>query len=282
MNAVSGVRTGLVLGSSSPRRSALLRQIGADFELRTAETDETIFGSPGPGEYVSAIARRKAKAISLLIAGDNNLWAKYERVIIICADTIVVERGGGILGKPKDDADAKRMLKLLSGSWHEVYTGVALKETRKPRSADPNADVRSAVGDADYRSAIGNADDVDSDDANAYADASANADDKGAVADGHTTAGELVEFEKTRVKMCEISDETIDSYIASGEPYGKAGAYAVQGAGSLFIERVDGCYYNVVGLPLHLLNSMLGVLGYNLIKRASLTAPPATHVGSRK
>ena len=76
----------------------------------------------------------------------------------------------------------------------------------------------------------------------------------------------MVEYERTRVKMCRLDEDTIDYYAGTGEAEGKAGAYAIQGAASMFVERVDGCYYNVVGLPLPLLRSMLISIGYDLLK----------------
>lgn len=77
---------------------------------------------------------------------------------------------------------------------------------------------------------------------------------------------ELVDFEKTYVHIKKMSDEEILKYINTGEPFDKAGAYAIQGFGSLIVERVEGCFYNVVGLPLYKLNSMLQKLGYDLMK----------------
>lgn len=209
----------LVLGSASPRRSALLRQIGASFDIRAAHADETLTGIVRPREYVSELSLRKAGAAADLIMKDGSYDGQYGRVIIIGADTAVVTEDGDILGKPADDGDAKRMLARLSGKWHEVYTGVALVDMRGGRQAN-----------------------------------------------GFRRYGACAEYEMTRVKMCEIGAGAIDLYVNSGEPGGKAGAYAIQGAGSLFIERVEGCYYNVVGLPLRLLYTMLTAMGYDLLK----------------
>ena len=209
----------LVLGSASPRRSALLRQIGASFDIRAAHADETLTGIVRPREYVSELSLRKAGAAAELIMKDGSYDGQYGRVIIIGADTAVVTEDGDILGKPADDGDAKRMLARLSGKWHEVYTGVALVDMRGGRQAN-----------------------------------------------GFRRYGACAEYEMTRVKMCEIGAGAIDLYVNSGEPGGKAGAYAIQGAGSLFIERVEGCYYNVVGLPLRLLYTMLTAMGYDLLK----------------
>jgi len=209
----------LILGSASPRRASLLRQIGASFDICVAHIDESLTGISSPGVYVSELSLKKAGAAADLYIKDRLYGCDYDRIIIIGADTAVVSGDGEILGKPENDADAKRMLAGLSGKWHEVYTGVALIDLRG-----------------------------------------------GLQTGGYCRRGAHVEYETTRVKMCEMSAEAINSYVGSGEPDGKAGAYAIQGVGSLFIERVEGCYYNVVGLPLRLLYTMLAVLGYDLLK----------------
>jgi len=226
--AINTGKTILVLGSSSPRRSALLRQIGAHFEIVAADIDETMDDAAAPGDYVSALALKKASAAAGLVR--NNVFIKhnYYRAIVIGADTTVVAHNGEILGKPADGADAARMLGLLSGRWHEVYTGVAL------------ADVRFTC-----------------------------IHDRFDALDGRLKCPPIEPisgYGRTSVKMCPLDGDTIKYYVGTGEAEGKAGAYAIQGAGSLFIERVEGCYYNVVGLPLHLLRAMLGAYGYDLLK----------------
>jgi septum formation protein len=69
--------------------------------------------------------------------------------------------------------------------------------------------------------------------------------------------------EETRVQMMELSDEEVGRYVETGEPMGKAGAYAIQGLGAVFVESVDGCFHNVVGLPLSLLWKMIRDMGYD-------------------
>jgi septum formation protein len=81
-----------------------------------------------------------------------------------------------------------------------------------------------------------------------------------------TTSGKtIVDYEETKVYFKTLSDEEIESYIASGEPEDKAGAYAIQGLGSLFVRKIEGCYFNVVGLPIFKLNILLGEMGINLL-----------------
>ena len=123
--------------------------------------------------------------------------------LVLGADTIVVVEGE-ILGKPRDEADAARMLGLLSGRTHQVITGVCLVGALRTENQ------KLETGFEDTRS------------------------------------------ETTLVTMTTLNDEEIHSYIASGEPMDKAGAYAIQGMASRWIPRIDGDYFNVVGLPVAL------------------------------
>jgi septum formation protein len=162
-----------------------LRAVGWDFEAEAADVDESVRAGERPEEYVGRLAREKAGRIA-----GARLFG-----LVLGADTIVVA-GGEILGKPRDEADARRMLRLLSGRQHEVLTGVAL--------------VRAE--------------------------------------DSRTEAG----CARTHVRFSEMSDAEIDWYVATGEPADKAGAYAVQGRAALFIDGLEGDYWNVVGLPVRL------------------------------
>lgn len=181
-----------ILASASPRRRELLRQIGVEFETEVPDTDECVGVMPPP-ETVSILARRKAEAVFSLERG----------LPVIGADTVVV-LDGQIIGKPKDRADARRILRLLSGRTHEVYTGICIV----------------------FRTAAG----------------------------GRSAVSDVC---RTSVKFTELSDADIDEYADTGEPDDKAGAYGIQGAGAKFIEKIDGDYYNVVGLPLCRLNALM-------------------------
>jgi len=236
--------TDLILASASPRRAALLRQAGAVFSVMAADIDEALGGAANPGEYVEILSQKKAAAVADALTNvnsstrDNKAEPAGDRILIVGADTIVVARGGEFLGKPRDAADAKRMLKLLSGRWHEVFTGVTVIEAYvKPAGVTViEAHVKPAGVTV----------------IEAY------------VASNNNRAM-LVRHERTRVRMARLDDGTIDAYIQTGEPDDKAGAYAIQGKGSMIIERVDGCYFNVVGLPMRLLNTMLRAFGYDLL-----------------
>ncbi|MGH9801634.1 MAG: Maf family protein [Blastocatellia bacterium] len=176
----------LVLASGSPRRSELLSAAGIDFTIRVADVDEKLLPNELPRDYVVRLSRQKAQAI----AADGEL--------VLGADTTVVVLNE-IIGKPTDDSDARRMLRLLSGKWHEVLTGVSLVN---------NGQVSSDVA-------------------------------------------------VTRVKFTKLSDEEIDWYVSTGEPMDKAGAYGIQGYASRFVERIEGSYSNVVGLPVQMVYRML-------------------------
>jgi len=174
----------LVLASGSPRRQHLLRQIGWPFEVRESGIDEGSESAGDPIRHVSGLSERKAQAV-----GES-----FKNAIIIGADTIV-RIDGGILGKPADRADATRMLRMLGGRTHEVYTGVTLIDRPSGRRA---------------------------------------------------TAVEV-----TRVTFRPLEEDEIRDYVSSGSPMDKAGAYGIQDdMGAVFVERIDGCFYNVVGLPL--------------------------------
>lgn len=107
----------LVLASGSPRRKELLASLGLSFEIKVSDVDETIAEQADPVEVVQELAYRKAKAVANTLSD----------AVVLGSDTIVVH-DGVILGKPEDEADAKRMLRMLSGNTHMVYTGLAFVE----------------------------------------------------------------------------------------------------------------------------------------------------------
>ena len=185
------MRQPLILASRSPRRRHLLQEAGIPFSCLDLDVDETLDESLPPAIYAEILAERKARAGA----------ARCLQGRVLGADTVVAV-GGTILGKPRDRDDARRMLRLLSGTTHEVITGVCLVDA-------PN-------GAADAR---------------------------------HAT---------TRITMRAMTEDEIAAYVASGESDDKAGAYAIQENGDRFVERVEGSYSNVVGLPMELLQTMLG------------------------
>jgi septum formation protein len=190
--------------------------------LRAAGIEFTVEPSdlpevPHPGEAPHAFAERMAREKAVAVAQRRHCPGEW----VLAADTVVFVNGE-ILGKPADAADpaaeAARMLRLLSGREHRVITGVCLLESSQ-----------RAMGGGKKSSA----------------------------ADPRPTAAELVASETTRVWMNTLSEEDIRDYIVSGEPMDKAGAYAIQGRASRWIPRIEGCYFNVVGLPVPLVYRML-------------------------
>ncbi len=185
----------LILASASPRRAELLASSGFEFIVRPADVDERYSPDESPEDYVVRVARDKAEALA-------DECRKTGRVVL-AADTIVVARGE-ILGKPADRLDAIRMLKLLSGGVHDVFTGVVI--------ASPDQELATAVG--------------------------------------------------TRVSFLPLSVDEINWYIDTGEPEGKAGAYAIQGHAARFIDRIEGSWSNVVGLPIATVYQLLKRVGF--------------------
>lgn len=185
-------RRPIVLASASPRRQELLRNAGIEFVVRPADIPEVPALGEAPLAFGERMAREKARAVRESIPSE----------IILAADTVVAV-DDQILGKPENDDDAIRMLRLLAGRTHSVITSVCL-------SGENFEDVRS---------------------------------------------------ENTQVEFAPMTDEDIREYVRTGEPMDKAGAYAIQGMASRWITKVEGDYYNVVGLPVDLVWRMLQVRG---------------------
>jgi len=183
-----------ILASASPRRRELLTMIGLEFEVIPSHVPEVHQPGEAPEEYVARLSRDKANAIA---AEHPDRW-------VIAADTTVFY-GDQLLEKPTDTADAERMLAIIAGRTHIVYTGVTLVNAAR-----------------DWRE---------------------------------------TRVTESEVRMLPMSATDIAWYVATGEPLDKAGAYAVQGKGSMFIESVHGNYTNVVGLPLATLFQMLRKAG---------------------
>jgi septum formation protein len=182
----------VILASQSPRRRDLLNLIGIAHTVRPADIDETPRAGESPIACVERLARAKARRIA---AGEPD-------ALVIAADTIVVV-DDHLLNKPVDTDDARRMLRILQGRRHDVYTAVC------------------------------------------------------ATWAGREAAG----VEDTGVWFRPLDDRAIDAYIATGEPMDKAGAYGIQGYGATIVERVDGDFFTVVGLPLVRLTRLLAEIG---------------------
>ena len=181
----------LILASGSPRRRELLAHFGLPFAVIPSLAEEN---ATGPGlERVATLARLKGA----------DVFASHPELPVLSADTLVC-MDDLVLGKPIDEADARRMLRLLSGQWHSVHTGVCLRM--------PGGALRERV-------------------------------------------------ETTRVKFRRLGDGEIARYVRTGEPMDKAGAYAVQEIGGIFVERIEGSPSNVIGLPLSAVAALLAQAG---------------------
>ncbi len=172
----------LILASQSPRRRELLEQIGLTFDVLPADINESVQAGESAVDFVARMAREKAEAVA----------RQQPDALVLGSDTAVVV-DEHILGKPADEADARRMLGLLSGREHTVLSAVALLGAGQPPCCRVQA---------------------------------------------------------SRVRFRTISGEEMARYWASGEPRDKAGAYAIQGLGAVFVEHLSGSYSGVMGLPL--------------------------------
>src|SRR5690606_5376528 len=170
----------LILASGSPRRAEILGSVGWPFVKDVPDVDESERPGEEPADYVQRLAKEKAEVIAVRHPG---------RLVLGADTTVVID--DSIIGKPLDLDDARRMLKLLSASTHDVLTGVAI------------------AGNGEVR----------------------------------------VDCQRTSVKFSQMSEDEIEHLALRGDPLDKAGAYAVQAQAALFIEGIEGDYWNVVGLP---------------------------------
>ncbi|HEY6907346.1 MAG TPA: Maf family protein [Ignavibacteriaceae bacterium] len=174
----------LILASTSPRRKKLLAQLNLKFEVLPVEIDERRKGSETPLKMVKRLALEKLHEARKQLKGG----------IIITADTIVV-LNGEILGKPRNNSEAKKMLKKLSGKTHTVYTGYSIHNSIIDKT--------------------------------------------------------ITDYEKTLVTFRKLGDKEIENYVKTGSPLDKAGAYGIQDDfGAVFVKKINGDFYNVMGLPI--------------------------------
>lgn len=172
----------LLLASASSRRRELLAQIGVSHRVEIHAVDERRHAAEVPEEYVQRLAREKARDVA----------RRHPGAVVLGADTAVI-CDGRILGKPRDQADARQMLHSLSGMWHQVASAVTLWQDQREQTA----------------------------------------------------------LSLSEVQFRELTEAEIHAYWSSGEPRGKAGAYAIQGLGALFVRQLRGSYSGVMGLPIY-------------------------------
>lgn len=194
-------RNGLsvLLASASPRRKALLKALGASFDIWAAQAEEIDEGE-SPESIVIGNAERKCRAAA---------EAHPCHDLIISADTLVF-LNGAVLSKPADLDEARSMLRRLSGNTHQVVTGLAVY---------------------------------------------------------HRASEQLItDSERTGVRFRELSEAEIDCFVETVRPLDRAGAYTVDGPGSLLVAGYDGCYQNVLGLPLVRLDLLLRKVNCSLFQ----------------
>jgi len=174
----------IYLASRSPRRRKLLKQLGINFKSFSVNSIENLLDGEHPIKCVKRIALEKMEIAK----------QKVDNSIIITADTIVV-LNKKIIGKPSSKIEAIKILTLLSGKAHTVYTGFCVLNQKTKKL--------------------------------------------------------ITDYEKTKVEFRSLKQDEIIDYVNGGSPMDKAGAYGIQDDfGAVFVNRINGCYYNVVGLPL--------------------------------
>ena len=188
-----------ILASASPRRREILSTLGVEFTVLVADADESC-DLTDPGARVESISVKKCLAARDRLIAEGMDPADSDTVII-ASDTLVV-LDGVFLGKPRDEADAKRMVSMLQGRTHTVASGIAIWH-------------------------------------------------KGRTVSAH---------ELTGVTFAPMTEGEIEAYIATGEPFGKAGGYAIQGHAARYITGIRGDYFNVVGLPVRRLYETLALV----------------------
>lgn len=186
-----------ILASSSPRRKALLRQIGLDFKIVPSRYEEDMKLKLDNKNLAKTLAYGKAKEVA----------GRVKSGIIIGSDTFIVFKGKRI-GKPKNAKDARKILKMISGKTLIIYSGIAIIDKYQNKK--------------------------------------------------------ITDHEITEVKMKKMTDSEIERYIQTGETLDKAGAFGIQEKGVKFVEKINGCYSNVVGLPIYKLYINLQKLGIKI------------------
>lgn len=219
----------LVLASGSQRRRELLTMCGYDYEIIVSNADETI-DENDPESFVRALSFRKAKEVfdRLFAAGRRNF-------AVIGSDTVVAFQKDGetkpvIIGKPKDAKDAVRILSMLSGKTHRVFTGVSVIADISDENAAAQCSIREKE-EIQTECSI------------------------------REKAEIQTECSITEVTFETLSPDEITDYVNSGDPLDKAGSYGIQGPFGMFVREIRGNYFTVIGMPIPVLYKMLKKIG---------------------
>ena len=219
----------LVLASGSQRRRELLTMCGYDYEIIVSNADETI-DENDPESFVRALSFRKAKEVF------DRLFAAGRRdFAVIGSDTVVAFQKDGetkpvIIGKPKDAEDAVRILSMLSGKTHRVFTGVSVIADIPDENAAAQCSIREKA-EIQTECSI------------------------------REKAEIQTECSITEVTFETLSPDEITDYVNSGDPLDKAGSYGIQGPFGMFVREIRGNYFTVIGMPIPVLYKMLKKIG---------------------
>ena len=219
----------LVLASGSQRRRELLTMCGYDYEIIVSNADETI-DENDPESFVRALSLRKAKEVF-----DRLSAAGRRDFAVIGSDTVVAFQKDGetkpvIIGKPKDAEDAVRILSMLSGKTHRVFTGVSVIADIPDESAAAQCSIRKKE-EIQTECSI------------------------------REKAEIQTECSITEVTFETLSPDEIADYVNSGDPLDKAGSYGIQGPFGMFVREIRGNYFTVIGMPIPVLYKMLKKIG---------------------
>jgi septum formation protein len=242
----------LILASASPRRQELIRSLRLPYEIRVSDVNEDTEPGLNPQQIVEQLSARKAEAVCDMYRSE--LPAEG---IVIGSDTIVV-LDGEVLGKPRDERDAFRMLSALQGRVHQVYSGVACRAvSAEGRPMDRQSVNMQPAADNPANPAGASAAPARLGDIGQYRIWAETPGGQPELIVGHTVS---------TVTFRPMTEEEIRAYIQTEEPLDKAGSYGVQGAGAVFIEKIEGDFYSIMGLPLNLLYQMLLKFGISALE----------------
>lgn len=214
----------VVLASGSPRRLDLLRRAGIEPAVLVTEVDETPLVGESPEAMVLRLAEAKVRATWEAGLRAGHRAWSSGSGTLVVAADTTVEVDGESLGKPVDADDARRMLRQLSGRAHRAITGVAVLH-QEPAGGPAGT---------------------------------------GGARPGPDGPALITVADHTVVVFRTLTDDDVEWYVGTGEPFDKAGSYTIQGLGSWMVKHMEGSYHNVVGLPVAALDALTRSIGWPL------------------
>lgn len=219
-----------VLASASPARRRLLQAVGINPIVRPSDVDESLVQDPDPKTLVQTLALRKAEAVADQLAKDESRGGATLPLLVMGCDSVLAIHGE-IHGKPNSPEEAIARWQQMRGQVGELLTGHVLIEMRE----------NGGLGIGDQGLGKNPTSNIQ-----------------------HLKSKTLVRCQTTQVYFANVSDRQIEAYVATGEPLNCAGCFALEGKGGLFVEKLEGCHSNVIGLSLPLLRQMLTDMEYNI------------------